>query len=294
MKLQKSFQTGLIGVLLCLDAMAIGWIIAAGGPKGPAKFDIITAVLQALFSIYICILSFASISQITIDEHWSSTLHMSTLTTTAAALYSTRLILPTTVRETSVESGYEFLSLLIYLTLAYLTLTTPRCAPVHFPAERVYSRKMLESSAPTVFNNVCGIVNASVWSILLFSYSTPVVMQGYTATSIDIKDLPLVPGNMRAPAIFAEMRAAYKNIKFKGRWKPKAGSGWGLLWKLMVVNKAGLMMVTGIVFVSAASYYLPAYYMQKLIRFLEVRDDERSGGTISGDRSWGYVLLRCV
>ena len=133
---------------------------------------------------------------------------------------------------------------------------------------------------------------ASIWDTILFSYTTKVVMLGYKSTSLEIGDLPIVPGNMRATSIFQSMKAALRtpiamvSVPFSSYhlFSFRKGSGWELLFKLIRLNKAVFTYEVALAAVSAALYYTPAFFLQSLIRYLE--DD-----TSREDRRWGWVFV---
>jgi len=124
---------------------------------------------------------------------------------------------------------------------------------------------------------------ASVWDSLLFSYTTKVVLLGSTVESLDIGDLPIVPGSMRATSLFRSMRSALSTIRLKRLifWDIRPGSGWELAYRLAYVNRAGYVAQMALASVGAVLYYAPPFFLQKLVKYLET-DPERH------DRSWGW------
>lgn len=119
--------------------------------------------------------------------------------------------------------------------------------------------------------------------MLLFSYTTKVVMLGYTAESLEIGDLPIVPSDMRSTTIYANIRTAMRRIKLPRNWNPAPGSGWALLYRLARVNSGMLALEFVLAAVCAVLFYSPAFFLQRLVRFLEVVDSDGSQ-----DRSWGW------
>jgi hypothetical protein len=124
---------------------------------------------------------------------------------------------------------------------------------------------------------------ASVWDVLLFSYTTKVVLLGNTAESLDIGDLPIVPGSMRATYIFRSMRSALSMIRLRRLifWDIRPGSGWELAYRLAYVNRRGFIAQMALAAIGAVLYYAPSLFLQKLVKYLET-DPERH------DRSWGW------
>lgn len=181
-------------------------------------------------------------------------------------------------------SAFDFSVLALYTVACGITTFMPRSPRLHFPPERLYSPKTLASSAPLSYDNVTGYVWGSIYSVLLFAYTTPIVMLGYTSESLEIRDLPILPGNMRATPIFVSMRKAYQQIRLPRSWRNRVGDGWELLWKLAKVNSSTFMLQVALAAITAFLYYLPAFFLQALVHFLEVKD---AGGT--PDPSWGWV-----
>lgn len=117
--------------------------------------------------------------------------------------------------------GFWFASLVL-TTISMLIVIFMRRGPErYFPPERVYTLKSIEvaakernqgtSTGGQVHSgkrepNVCSLVASSVWGIMFFDYTTSVVMLGYTATSLEIADLPILPAYMRATWIYSRMR----------------------------------------------------------------------------------------
>src|SRR6266436_8412167 len=138
-----------------------------------------------------------------------------------------------------------------------------------------------------VFWFVCLMSNsragASVWDLLLFSYTTKVVLLGNTAESLDIGDLPIVPGSLRATYLFRRMRSALSTIRLRRfiLWDIRPGSGWELAYRLAYINKSGFIVQMALASIGAVLYYAPPFCLQKLVKYLEM-DPERH------DRSWGW------
>src|ERR1700729_4476838 len=116
-----------------------------------------------------------------------------------------------------------------------------------------------------------GVAVASIWATLLFSYTTKVVMLGYTSASLEIGDLPIVPADMRATTNFQLMKAALRtpiamvSIPFSSHrlFSFKKGSGWELLCKLVRLNKVIIGAEIALAAVTAVLFYTPAFFLQK-------------------------------
>jgi hypothetical protein len=114
----------------------------------------------------------------------------------------------------------------------------------------------------------------------MFSYTTKVVMLGNSAESLEIGDLPVVPADMRATVLFARMRNIARHAKLRGLLKSKPGSGWAIIWRLAVLNKVPFLVQMSLAATSAILFYGPAYFLQKLVKFLEAGPS---------DVRWGLV-----
>lgn len=121
--------------------------------------------------------------------------------------------------------------------------------------------------------------------MLFFSYTTKVVHLGNTAVSLDIGDLPVVPGNMRATEIFLKMRATLRTVKLERFlfWRFQPGDGIELIYQLLVRNKVALGLQMFLASLGALLYYAPPFFLNQLVRYLE-RDPERT------DRRWGILF----
>lgn len=279
----KALQALVVASIVALGTVTLGWLITAS--DGYTIHDFSSSAIHIVFASYLLAISAWSITMDDVDPHWVTVLHIWSLSTVAVFVYSIRLLLPrgvTAVSEDPVLVGLDYATFALYVVLFCLAFFIPRGPAVHFPPERIYSPKTLTSSAPSIYHNVTGYVGASIYSILLFSYVTKVVMLGYTSESLEIRDLPIVPSNMRATAIFSQMRQVYRTASLKGRWKTRQGSGWGLLYKLFKVNWSDFSLQMTLAAVTAVFYYLPAYFLQSLVRFLEIQD---AGG--HPEASWG-------
>jgi len=121
-------------------------------------------------------------------------------------------------------------------------------------------------------------------------------MLGYTSDSLEIGDLPIVPGNMRSTYNYSLMKSALRTIRLviptisissfttsstSNRWrriisyfpkidfgtrKPRIGGGWQLIWQLSRLNGAVLVYLLVLTSATAVLYYAPAFFLQKLVR----------------------------
>jgi hypothetical protein len=124
-------------------------------------------------------------------------------------------------------------------------------------------------------------------------------MLGVTSESLEIGDLPVVTANMRATTLYHRMRVAMRRVKLKPltllpaflfgtrrswQWTPKSGSGWTLMYRLARVNIVPFTVQISLASIAALLFYAPAFFLQRLVQFLEVN---KSGE--AKDIRWGWV-----
>ena len=280
MRVRKITLTTILLVLSIIRTVDLGWTVIAD----ESVRDIATSVLYLGFTLYLLLLSARSVRHSDVYNHWPYIVHLSALCTTALVFTVAITILPSSSPYPFAQNFLWLSTLLLFLAAFAIATRTPRGPLLHYPSSRIYNSRILSGTTNTAEDNVCGVTSASPWSILLFSYTTKVVMLGYTATSLEIGDLPLVPADMRAPVIFARMRRALKTFKLTqwGRWKPKLGSGWQLAYQIIRVNGPGIIAQICLVVVSAGLFYSPAFFLRKLVKYFE--DDP-----LRLDPGWGWV-----
>jgi hypothetical protein len=131
--------------------------------------------------------------------------------------------------ESNGEDAYIFwyASMLLSAISMVIAAMIPLGPQLYFPPQRVYTLKSVETAAkelgadPILAEttmrerkaNVIGLVGSSLLGILLFDYSTKVVMLGYSSISLEIADLPILPATLRATTIFSNMRRRLYALK---------------------------------------------------------------------------------
>ena len=287
MRLRKIFLTFLLAIVLALETTSLAWSVVEADRTGIAVYSI-----RAAFALYVVIVAGCSV-KLEYTPHYWCILHLCSLTVCAAGLLGTLAIIPSTPMPVSaslvlpspvVPNALWYTDVVLYVLACAFAATIPCAPPLHFPSERIYSEKTLIAVTSKYPDNVSGSVGASVWDTLLFSYTTKVVMLGYTSESLEIGDLPILPADMRATYLFATMRAAMKKWKLQiGSWKPKPGSGWQLIYRLIRNNLAPLLLLLSLAAIAAVLFYAPAFFLQRVVAYLEA-DPERK------DRGWGWVF----
>lgn len=291
-KVSKLAQITAISLALASVCGHVGWSIANNDFLG-WNASLLPLCLQVAFLVYLLGLSGYLLHTKDISTHWSLTIHTSILSVCGMTALFIAKVLPHTPRfatqsETprNVENVLEWLVIFLLCVSTALASTIPRAPAVYFPPERVYLLKSLDSLAPGNRDNVVGEVQASIASVLLFSYVTPIVMLGYQAASMEIRDLPILTASLRAPHIYATMRSIIKKVKLSPRWRGKHGSGYELLYQLLVANKGLFLLQIFLSGSSAVLYYAPAWFLQQLVHFLEMTRGEKP---VNVDQAWGWM-----
>ncbi|KAG6829812.1 hypothetical protein H0H87_010041 [Tephrocybe sp. NHM501043] len=286
MKWRKTFLMLLLTAIVAIDAASLGWSVANNGIS-----EIVIYSLRIVFALYLVSLAADSVQQTTIERHSVYIYHLTALTTTATLLLGSTGILPNAPPVTASIQAESDLPALWYTSFALYTITcllyftTPQGPRLHFPANRIYTEKTIQASTNYDEENVSGVVGASLYELLLFSYTTRVVWLGNIATSLETGDLPIVPGNMRATFNYAKMKRGMREVRLHiGKWKPKPGSGWGMGWRLLRLNLGVITLMLSLAAISAVLFYTPALFLQRLVKHLEI-DSERK------DMGWGWVYV---
>ena len=90
---------------------------------------------------------------------------------------------------------------------------------------------------------------------------------------------------MRATYNYTRMKKALREIKLKiFSWSPEPGTGWHLIWCMIRLNYVVLLVVLGLAAISAVLFYTPAFFLRKLVQYLEVDRNRENKG-------WGWVYV---
>jgi hypothetical protein len=244
-------------------------------PPQTARKTLQTIALATPIYVYTLLLCLSYLSQKTVSRHWSTTIHLSTVLFLTWFSQFLDAILPaagdlfSTIGSNTVTKEYRTLQIIqalqpiLLLPALVLVLVIPRGPALHFPAEKIFTPKTLETlkerhteqlaanpdtpRIPDVLNpripNVTTEVQSGVWGAILFSFATPVIWKGYTSLSMDLWDLPLPMANMRSMNAFRKMKAAYGDTQKQRRsrqhralWADRLPAGWSLLIKVFKVN----------------------------------------------------------
>ncbi|KAJ7131700.1 multidrug resistance-associated ABC transporter [Mycena crocata] len=254
---------------------------------GNADSRVPTYALHLCYALYAFAVAAVAVNRRDVEGNSESIWHLAALTTLPAFCMSFTAILPSDPVITSVEIVQRlwYAVLAIYIVATVTAWTTPLGPPLHFPPSAIYSPKIVATITNNDAENVTGLVGASPWDLLFFSYTTKVVMLGNTAESLEIGDLPIVPANMRSTYNYAAMKKATRQIKlYFGSWKPTPGSGATLAYRLLRVNIYALTAQFLLAATAAILFYAPPFFLRMLLAYLETDPDRKN-------TSWGWVWV---
>lgn len=177
--------------------------------------------------------------------------------------------------------------------------TIPHAPRYHFHSQYTYSVQsdLSDKHGPNVSENI----TASVISILLFGWVTPVINAGSSKVQMGLDDLPHLSASFRTVTLFRNFRRAVKSsVEQEHALQPSTsrtepdgprdGLGYAprifnrLLWRLLVVNRVTFGLNCLLALITACLYYLPAFFLNKLLKFLEV-----SNQVEGKDKAIGYA-----
>ncbi|KAF8154768.1 multidrug resistance-associated ABC transporter [Crassisporium funariophilum] len=287
MRWRKAFVALLLAFAVVISTVSLGYSAANDEHQDTAIYT-----LHLCFALYVFLVAARSVGQDTTEEHTESILHLTVLMSVAFGFLISTAILPNnpppvaaSIDDEPVLLGMWYALVGIYSVACIACYTTPLGPALHYPPSDIYSEKTVQSITNMDEENVCGIVGASPWDILLFSYTTKVVWLGNLAASLDIGDLPIVPANMRAVYNYTAMKKAMREIKFHiFSWKPAPGTGWQLAWRMLRLNYVPFIAEFFLAAVSAVLFYSPALFLRMLVAYLEVDRNRENKG-------WGWVYV---
>ncbi|KAJ7635025.1 multidrug resistance-associated ABC transporter [Roridomyces roridus] len=283
---RKLFLSVLLAAVVALQTCTLT-LTLLDGEDGPRVLA--TYALHLAFALYVFAVAAFAINRNDVQTQSESIWHLAALTALPAFCMAFTAILPNdavivaSFTETIQRLWYAVLAL--YIVACVVAWTTPLGPPLHYPPAAIYSPKTVAAVTNMDEENVTGVVGASPWDVLFFSYTTKVVMLGNTAVSLEIGDLPIVPATMRSTFNYASMKAAMRRIKLRfGSWKPTPGSGAHLAYRLLRVNISALTAQFLLAGSAAILFYAPPFFLRMLLAYLE-SDPNRE------DTSWGLVWV---
>ncbi|KAJ7589555.1 multidrug resistance-associated ABC transporter [Mycena floridula] len=261
----------ILGAICLLNTIGLGWSVIDGDTASVTSYSALV-----LFSLYVFALAARAVGQNSTDFHGESITHLFCLISAAALSFAVSTILPA---DPEPNSGLSISTTILLIVADLIICTTPFGPAMHYPPDAIYSEKI---------ENVCGVVGASIWDQLLFSYTTKVVMLGNVAETLEIGDLPIVPAGVRSTNSYVHMKRAMQTISLKiGSWTPAPGTGWNLGYRLIRINSQALILQFWLASVAGVLWYTPPFFLQQLLLYLE-SDPERK------DKSWGLFYVACL
>ncbi|KAH7906727.1 multidrug resistance-associated ABC transporter [Hygrophoropsis aurantiaca] len=279
MRLWKLVLAIVLSAVLALEAICLGWsAIILDGHSLLAEH-----ILRTVFAFYAAGLAIRSVGQCEAYAHAESIIHLAFLTAVATLLLVATAILPSpvTISSSTLQAFPAFLALwysvlALYAVALVISFVLPQGPPLRFDPALIYFQKTIDDTTNVTPDNVSGITSASIISYLLFSFTTRVVNLGHSAASLEIGDLPVLPGNMRATFQFRRMR---QNIL-----ATPLNPGWDLAWRLVKINRLALGVEVVMAAVSSPLWYGSPYFLRKLLDYLE-------SDPLREDRRWGWVYV---
>ncbi|KAI0062503.1 ATP-binding cassette transporter [Artomyces pyxidatus] len=281
--LRKTVLSFMFAIILAIQSTSLAYSIYLS-----LTAFVATYALNIVFAVYLTCISVRPLFPDSTSSHAETMVHLSVLTFLAFVSLGTTALIPEDTISTSDEDLPPFLKVLwnvvfvFYTGACFLAVRMPLGPALHFPPSRIYSEKTVAAISNMAPDNVSGETGASVWDTLLFSYSTKTIMLGGAGDSLDIGDLPIVPGRMRATSLFKNMRRTLRSVSLKKFlfWDVNPGSGWELAYRLIRVNAALLVVQACLSVAIAVIFYAIPWFLRRIVLYLEedpLREDRRWG-----------------
>ncbi|KAJ7779182.1 multidrug resistance-associated ABC transporter [Mycena metata] len=254
---------------LALVLVLAGLVIIASVTDGKTGYS---EVVSITFPAYLSFIAAISLSTRDRTDHAYYTTTLAVLAASALIILFIDVLIPSS--SSSQPHQHDVLVLGLYLVASALILTMPRGPRLDYPPENIYSEKVLSlAHASTV--NVNGVVDASPWGALFFSYISKVAT---LAPGFGVADLPLLTADMRALVTFSQIRAS---VQRTNAWHLPGGMRFGLaLLRANALQLIGVQLLSAMTAVGRCS---PPYFMRLLLVQLE--------GDKPIDRRWGLVYV---
>ncbi|KAM0756050.1 P-loop containing nucleoside triphosphate hydrolase protein [Meredithblackwellia eburnea MCA 4105] len=293
LRAKKIWQVVVLVTLLAVELFGLGWKTVGGG-KGTWEDGVMMCAYWGL-SLWIAALSFPlTNSKFDVDRHWTYTVCLTILTLAAFISTLLRLVLPTSASIAPSPDDPRFIFVTditlttlvtIFQFIAFLLAgTTERCAPLgkRMDASRPTGEEEnadTESHKPQ-YIPISSLRSASTISYILFGWLSPVLKTGSNVESLAEEDLPIL-------GLQDQAETRWKRIT---ETTDDDGPKWvnRLLWRVFKSNKNLFYWQTVLAFITAFLYYLPAFFLQRLIAFLENRPISAPGEP-APSLAWGYV-----
>ncbi|GAA5957081.1 hypothetical protein JCM21900_000787 [Sporobolomyces salmonicolor] len=283
MRRRKLATMAASGLVLSVELFRLGWEWSAREDFGWREaVERSSDVLFWAFVSTLCVLSFPlSNTTTSVARHWAYTVALTVLTSASLSLAFLRIILPRSTNLSILPPSdlpphiyVPSLVLLVLSTVFQLAVflmvgTTRRCAPLVHPTQN---------------KPVTDLSSCSPLSYILFGWISPVLAVGLASAnkgeSIDEKDLPMLGATDRAVNLWEEVKATQGLMDNAPKWCN------ALLYRVIVVNQRLFIWQSILATANAVLYYVPAFFLQRLVHFLEQRSDESESRSLA----WGYVF----
>lgn len=156
--------------------VSLGWSSATLD----VKYAVIP-ILNTLTTLYLIAVTISTLNDDVPHIHFTQVVHIAAITAIATLVFGSIVILPSSQVTTSVEAvdgvswGLRYAAVALYASACVISLNIPRGPALYFPPEQIYSEKTVASITSRYRDNVCGIVNDSIFGMLFFSYTTKVL-----------------------------------------------------------------------------------------------------------------------
>ncbi|VDB88774.1 unnamed protein product [Peniophora sp. CBMAI 1063] len=254
----KYLKLALVAVLACITALEVVTLALLVELRSEA--DVVTPVFQLLFALYLLTLACLSLFDRTGNWHIGTIITLSILAPTSVLVHLISIILWED-DATNVAKAIHFTVLALYLVASAIAVFAPlgpRLASFSDGAERKLS----------------GAVGASAFGNLLVSYAKEVVKIGSASAQMSAKDLPIVPPTIRAffnaHAMRQASQAATRASQRVLLWTVPPGGALELTHRLIKLNFGGFVTLAALSTGCGFIYYFPYYFIQGLIRYLEL------------------------
>ncbi|GAA5837403.1 hypothetical protein JCM5353_002686 [Sporobolomyces roseus] len=278
------------GFVLAVTLFRLGWEVSVSNHFGwRLAVERSAEIVFWSFTSTIALLSFPlSNTPSSIERHWAYTVTLTAMTAAATFVSILRILLPKSTHLSILPSTFlpkhlyvpslvlVVISTILQLTSFILAGTTPRCAPLLHPKTR---------------KPITAISSCSPLSYIFFGWITPVLRTGLEAAakneSVNEEDLPSLSAQDRAVNL-------WEGIKDSKHLMDSAPRGVNrLLWRVLIINKKLFIWQSVLACINAVLYYLPAFFLQRIVHFLELREQVKlpeDPDTEYTTSSWGYLF----
>ena len=231
-----------------------------------------------------------SLSTQSVTKHWRHVLHLCALTAFGVALdLLTFVLVLAQGRRVRLRTNdvLVVIDLALALLAAAIVYTMPRSATLHFEPRRltgsIYEKEVI--TADETEANVSPLAWASPISHLLFNWASPLLAAGAAKPQLDASDIPRMKSSFRAVTIFQSARDKLEHEPAKSR-RPHWFNP--LLWRLIGLNRQAFLMQFVLAMITSVLYYGPALFLNRLISFLENREDNPHATGLG--RGYAYII----